>query len=75
MGGLPNDLRVNLATALQQAENWDFATGASTALALSPATKIGLVHLDLAIDDAVGFELQVVANNLAQAVKIVNGRF
>ena len=54
-----NDLRVNLAPALQQAENGDFPAGAATALALSPATKIGLVHFDLTIDDIVGFKLQV----------------
>ena len=52
-----NDLRVNLAPAL----------------ALSPATKIGLVHFDLTIDDIVGFKLQVVANDLTQTMKIVNG--
>ena len=61
-----NHLRANLATALQQAENWDFPAGAANALALSPATKIGLVHFDLTIDDIVGFKLQVVANDLGR---------
>ena len=70
-----NDLRVNLAPALQQAKNGDFPAGAATALALAPAAEIGLVHFDRTIDDAVGFKFQVVANDLTQTVKIVDRGF
>ena len=48
---------------------------APAALALAPAAEIGLVHCDLTIDDAVGFKFQVVANDLTQTVKIVDGGF
>ena len=71
--GVGNDLRVNPAAALQQPEYRDFPPSASASLALSSTAEIALVHFDLATDDVIGFELQAVANDLTQAMKIISG--
>ncbi len=71
---LRNDARIDLASALQQAENRDFPRRASTALALAPAAEIRLVHLDLTTDDPVRFELLVIANDLTQTMEVISRR-
>ena len=70
--GVGNDLRVNPAATLQQPEYRDFPPSAPAALALSSAAEIALVHFNLTTDDVIGFELQAVANDLTQAMKIIS---
>ena len=58
---------MNLATALEQAEDRHLSCGPSAAFALTRAAKVALVDLDLAAEEG-GLPGQVLDDQLAQLV-------
>ena len=73
-GGIGNDLRVDLATSLQQAENRDFPRCTTASHTFALATEIAFVHFDLAAEHGFAFGLQFQSDDLTQPKKEISGR-